>query len=63
MSKSLESFQSSHLPRNKMSFLPSELNQMESQILMPSSNISGIFPPLQKFVLSKMSCFATPKLV
>lgn len=63
MNKSLGSFQSSHPPRNKMSFLPSGLNQMESQILMPGSNISGIFPLLQKFVLSKMSCFASPKLV
>lgn len=55
-SKPLGSVQSSRLPRNKMQYLPSGLNQMESQILMPTSNIFGCFPLLQKLVLSTLFC-------
>jgi len=39
-----------------MKFLPSGLNQMKSQILMPASNIFGSFPLLQKLVLSTLFC-------
>lgn len=45
-SEPLGSVQSSCLPRNKMSYLPSGLNQMEPQILMSASNIFGSFPLL-----------------
>lgn len=55
-SKSLGSVQSSRLPRNKMSYLPSGLNQMESQILMPAFNIFRSFPLLQKLALSTLFC-------
>lgn len=55
-SKPWGSIQSSCLPRNKMQYLPSGLNQMESQILMSASNIFGSFPLLQKPALSTLFC-------
>lgn len=39
-----------------MQFLPSGLNQIESQILMPTSNIFESCPLLQKLVLSTLFC-------
>lgn len=47
--KSLASVQSSRLLRNRMPLLPSGLNEMESQILMPSSNVRK-FPPAAKAI-------------
>lgn len=55
-SKPLGSVQGSCLPRNKISYLPSGLNQMESQILMSASNTFRSFPLLQKLALSSLFC-------